>query len=133
MAKPTVLAAEWKLLACDGPSSRTRAHGEQPHHLREYRTGDALRQIAWKASARNDRLMVREYEANAQREIELDWYSLPTLAHEARISRLARWVLDAERAGARWRLRLPGALFGPGRGPEHRHACLRALALMPDG
>jgi uncharacterized protein (DUF58 family) len=116
----------------DGPSSRTRAHGEQPHHLREYRTGDALRQIAWKASARIDRLMVREYEASAQREIELDWFSLGALPYEARIRRLTRWVLEAERLGGRWRLRLPTQAIGPGRGPEHRHACLRALALMPD-
>ena len=31
----------------DGDSPRTRAHGEQPHHLREYRAGDMPRQIAW--------------------------------------------------------------------------------------
>lgn len=117
----------------DGPSTRTRAHGEQPHHLREYRQGDALRQIAWKATARMDRLMVREYEASAQREIELDWFALGPLAHEARIRRMTRWVLEAERLGSRWRVRLPGTVIGPGRGPEHRHACLRALALMPDG
>jgi uncharacterized protein (DUF58 family) len=42
-------------------------------------------------------------------------------------------VIEAERQGSRYRLRLPSALIGPGSGPEHRHACLRALALMPDG
>jgi uncharacterized protein (DUF58 family) len=41
-------------------------------------------------------------------------------------------VVEAERQGARFRLRLPAAAIGPGSGPEHRHACLRALALMPD-
>ena len=30
-------------------------------------------------------------------------------------------------------LRLPGVGLGPAAGPEHRHACLRALALMPHG
>jgi uncharacterized protein (DUF58 family) len=120
-------------LGGDGQSRRTRSHGEQPHHLREYRTGDAQRQIAWKASARADRLLVREYEATAHREIELDWFALASLGHEARIRRLARWVIEAERQGSRYRLRLPSALIGPGSGPEHRHACLRALALMPDG
>lgn len=115
----------------DGQSTRTRAHGEQPHHLREYRPGDAQRQIAWKASARADRMLVREYEASAHREIELDWFALASLGHEARIRRLTRWVLDAERQGSRYQLRLPGALIGPGSGPEHRHACLRALALLP--
>jgi uncharacterized protein (DUF58 family) len=118
-------------LGGDGQSQRTRNHGEQPHHLREYRAGDGMRQIAWKSSARADRLLVREYEATANRELTLDWFTLGKLDHEARIRRLARWVLDAERQGSRYRLRLPHALVGPGTGPEHRHACLRALALMP--
>lgn len=117
----------------DSASRRTRPQGEQPHHLREYRAGDARKQIAWKPSARADRLLVREYEASAPRELDLAWESLGTLPHEARISRLARWVVDAERLGHRYRLRLPGTSIGPGRGPEHRHACLRALALMPHG
>jgi uncharacterized protein (DUF58 family) len=116
----------------DGQARRTRAQGEQPHHLRDYRPGDGLRQVAWKATARADRLLVREYEATAHRELELDWFALPTLGHEARIRRLARWVIEAERQGSRFRLRLPAATLGPGSGAEHRHACLRALALMPD-
>ena len=34
--------------------------------------------------------------------------------------------------GRRYRLRLPAhADLGPGQGPAHRHACLRALALLP--
>lgn len=115
----------------DGESNRTRMHGEQPHHLRDYRHGDAPRQIAWKPSARADRLLVREYESSATRDLQLDWFRLPALAYEARIRRLARWVVDAERRGLRYRLLIPGQSIGPARGPEHRHACLRALALMP--
>jgi uncharacterized protein (DUF58 family) len=116
----------------DGQSSRTRAMGDQPHHLRDYRPGDSQRQIAWKASARADRLLVREYEASTSREVELDWFALAALPHEARIRRLTRWVLEADRQSIRYRMRLPSGAIGPGRGADHRHACLRALALLPD-
>lgn len=117
----------------DGVTHRLRQHGEEPHHLRDYRSGDAPRQIAWKASARTGQLLVREYEATAAREYVLDWAALGALDREARIRRLARWVVEAERRGVRSQLRLPGATLGPAFGPPHRHACLRALALLPHG
>ena len=116
----------------DGDSRRTRAHGEQPHHLREYRPGDMPRQIAWKASARADRLLVREYESSVARDITLDWQFVAELGHEDKIRRLARWVVEAERSGSRYALVLPRQRIPAGRGAEHRHLCLRALALLPD-
>ena len=116
----------------DGDSPRTRAFGEQPHHLREYRIGDMPRQIAWKASARADRLLVREYESAVARDITLDWQVVSALRHEDKIRRLARWVVEAERSGSRYALLLPKQIISAGRGAEHRHVCLRALALLPD-
>lgn len=117
----------------DGTLTRRRDLGEELHHLRDYRNGDPLRQVAWKASARADRLLVREYEGSVGREVHLDWNTLAGLGHEERIRRLARWVVEAERHGLRYRLSLPGQSLGPAFGPAHRHACLRALALLPDG
>lgn len=119
-------------LGGDGnPQPRPQRSGDDTHHLRDYRNGDAPRQIAWKASARLDRLMVREYESQAAQDVPLDWHALRHLPQEQRIARLARWVVDAERDGRRYRLSLPGEVIGPARGAEHRHACLRALALLP--
>jgi len=89
------------------------------------------RQIAWKASARADRLLVREYESAVARDITLDWQTVGELGHEEKIRRLARWVVEAERSGSRYALLLPGQRIPAGRGIEHRHACLRALALLP--
>ena len=63
----------------------------------------------------------------------LDWQATAPLQREMRIARMPLWVDGAERDGRRYRLLLPGqAPIGPDRGPLHRHACLRALALMPD-
>lgn len=117
-----------------GPGVAGRVHpaGDDVHHLRAYRRGDPRRAIAWKPSARRDVLLVREYEQPVSHDLVLDWDALAPLDREARIRRLARWVDDAEREGRRSRLLLPGhAPIGPGRGHVHRHACLRALALLP--
>lgn len=119
-----------------GSALHTRAHplGDELQQLRPYRNGDARRTIAWKSSARRDSLLVREYERDVGAEVMLDWHSLHPLPHERRISRLARWINEAEREGRRYRLQLPGhAALGPGNGDAHHHQCLRALALMPHG
>jgi uncharacterized protein (DUF58 family) len=119
-----------------GDQAVTRLHpsGDDVHHLRAYRPGDARRAIAWKHSARRDMLLVREYEQPLGADVELEWHRLTGLNQEARISRLARWVDEAERDGCRYRLSLPNQpALGPGNGAAHRHACLRALALMPHG
>lgn len=117
-----------------GDRVQTRLHpsGEDVHHLRNYRRGDSRRAIAWKSSARRDSLLVREYEQPLGADIVLDWSTLGRMPQEAKVSRLARWVDEAERDGRRYRLMLPGQpSLGPDQGPAHRHACLRALALLP--
>lgn len=118
----------------DPASQRLHPAGDDVHHLRSYRPGDPPRTIAWKPSARRGTLLVREYEQPAGVDLMFDWTLLGALPLEARIARLARWVEEAERDGRRYRLQLPGQPpIGPDRGPAHRHACLRALALMPHG
>lgn len=99
--------------------------------LREYRGGDPRRLIAWKASARQDHLLVKQFESPQGREVVLAWNRLDGLDAEARISRLATWVERAEAARIAYRLELPHAGIGPALGAAHRHACLRELALMP--
>lgn len=117
-----------------GEQALARLHpaGDDVHHLRAYRRGDPRRAIAWKPSARRDALLVREYEQPLGADLVLDWQQLPAIGHEAKIRRLARWVDEAEREGRRYRLLLPGQpALGPASGAIHRHACLRALALLP--
>jgi uncharacterized protein (DUF58 family) len=119
-----------------GEAALARLHplGDDVHHLRAYRRGDPPRTIAWKPTARMGNLLVREYEQPLSADLVLDWFRLGGLDTEARIRRLARWVDEAERDGRRYRMLLPGhPPIGPAQGPAHRHACLRALALLPGG
>ncbi|MBN8884859.1 MAG: DUF58 domain-containing protein [Rudaea sp.] len=115
----------------EAQAQTARRNGDEFGLLREYRAGDPCRLIAWKASARQDHLLVKEFESQHSREIMLDWHRLDGLDDEARISRLAAWIERAETLQTPYLLQLPQIRLGPALGPAHRHACLRELALMP--
>lgn len=98
--------------------------------LRAYQPGDPTRRIAWKADARGSGLMSKVFSGRADTHIWLDWHLLPSsLSIEERLSRLTRWVLDADAQEAAYGLRLPEETIAPDSGPAHRTHCLRALAL----
>ena len=99
--------------------------------LRGYQPSDSPRHVAWKAVARTGDMLTKQFAGESGAELWLDWLSLPaTLSIETRLSRMAGWVLAAERSGALYGLRLPDAEFPPSRGEAHRTACLQALALF---
>ena len=98
--------------------------------LRAYQLSDSPRHVAWKAVARTDDMLTKQFTGEAAAELWLDWHLLPpALGIEPRLSRLAGWVLGAERGGALYGLRLPGIEIAPARGDSHTAACLQALAL----
>ena len=112
---------------------RQRLHqGEDIAALRAYRPGDPQRRIAWKHSARHENLLVKDFEQpEAQEEWHLDWRQLAQLTHEARISRLARWLGEAETVGRPTSLWLPTEDIALGHGRSHYAHCMNALAQLP--
>jgi uncharacterized protein (DUF58 family) len=111
--------------------ARTGGVSEEHSGLRDYRAGDPSRQIAWKASARHGRLLARDVERHSGEALTLDYAQLRGLDAEARIGRLAAWVIAAEAAQRSYTLCLPDATIGPSVGAAQRYACLRALAVLP--
>ncbi|KAF0814232.1 hypothetical protein IGB42_01131 [Andreprevotia sp. IGB-42] len=97
--------------------------------LRRYQAGDPIRRIAWKQAARDDRLNIKQYDSPQSAAYSFDWYELEGLNDEARLSRLAAWVLAAEQNEDRYGLNLPGKRLPLDSGPIHQIACLTALAL----
>ncbi len=98
--------------------------------LRLYHSGDSPRHIAWKAAARGETLLTKVFSGRAAMEMWFDWDDLPPgLDSEARLSRLARWVLLAHANGLHFGLKLPGVELPPHSGDQHRFACLKELAL----
>jgi uncharacterized protein (DUF58 family) len=96
--------------------------------LRQYHSGDSLRHIHWKAAARQQGLLTKQFGGDRSEELWLDWDSVPEVNVEQCLSILTRWVLLAERDGKSYGLRLPTLVIEPNRGGAHRHQCLKALA-----
>ena len=84
--------------------------------LRSAAPGDPPQRIAWKAYARNDHLLLKEFSSGTGEPCLLAWDLLPELGVEQRLSQLARWCLDADAAGRGIALRLPGQDIPPGSG-----------------
>jgi uncharacterized protein (DUF58 family) len=114
----------------NGDSAGMASSGADFAGVRPYQAGDPQRLIAWRLAARSDDLSVKQFEAGGSGDLLLDFHALPaTLDAEQRLSRLTRWVLDADAAHLRYGLRLPDATVAAGSGPLHREQCLAALAL----
>jgi uncharacterized protein (DUF58 family) len=62
--------------------------------------------------------------------VYLDFSALHSADVEEKLSQLALWVIEAERARRPYGLRLPGTEISPGVGRLHFHQCLRALSLF---
>lgn len=96
--------------------------------LRRYRPGDSPRHLDWKALARERGALTRQFGGDRAERRWLDWDSLSARDVETRLSQLCRGVLDCERGGIEYGLRLPGVEIAAARGHAHREQCLAALA-----
>ena len=103
--------------------------------VRPYQPGDPLRRLAWRQIARLDpvdggQLATKHFEGGARTELVLDLAALnPQLDLELRLSRLTRWVLEAESRALPYAFRLGAVSYDAANGVAHQSACLRALAL----
>lgn len=100
------------------------------HGLRAAQNADSPNRIAWKAYARNDELLVKQFRGGEGEPCVLDWDSTPGPDAEAKIARLTRWCLDAHAQSRTFSLRIPGQHIALGRGRRQLHTCLKALALL---
>jgi uncharacterized protein (DUF58 family) len=99
--------------------------------LRGYQRGDSTSRVHWKSLPRLTSPQVKHFGDSVDPELWLDWNALPPgLDVEQRLSLMTRWLLDADQAGRRYGIRMPGFTRAPAHGEAQRLECLRALALF---
>ena len=108
--------------------------------VRGYRRGDPMKLVVWKkaltaltaseqSSSEGGGLIVRDTQQAQQNELWLDFMQAGSGDIERKLSRLCAWVLQAERLGLAYGLRLPAREIKPASGEAHKRQCLEALAL----
>lgn len=103
--------------------------------IRGYQAGDSLKRLAWRQIARlgpdsGGALVTKHFEGGASTEVVIDFTQLPPqMDTEAKLSRMTRWVIEAEARGVPYGFHLGEHNFPAALGPAHREACLHALAL----
>ncbi len=127
-----------------GETPRSRAGvGHEYFGLRTWRPGEDMRQIHWKASARRDALVIREWEEERQRAVMFvlspatgsDKPVLPSqrATFEAGLSKLTGLILAMIARQQRVGIATPSQLIAAGDGEAHGDLLLRQLAaLMPE-
>ena len=115
-------------------SSEARARpdlgeGDDFAGVRPYVPGESQRHIDWKAVARGQALMTKQFAAEAVGQLYFDLAEVAGSDLEDRLSQLALWIIEAERERRPYGLRLPSVDISPSVGEQHFHRCLRALAL----
>jgi uncharacterized protein (DUF58 family) len=126
LAGPVALGAA---SAQAGPGSALDRPGQEDFlGLRPYRPGDSPRHVAWKQAAQRQDLLTKQF---AEASAAVVWLDLDAVAGpdlETRLSYLCAAVLDLDRTGRTYGLRLLGATLGPDSGNRHRQRCLEQLA-----
>ena len=114
----------------DSRSQADTSEGDDFAGVRAYVPGESQRHIDWKAVARGQPLMTKQFAAEADGSVHLDFSALRIADVEDRLSQLALWVIEAERVRRPYGLRLLDIEIPPAVGQSHFHQCLRALSLF---
>ena len=97
--------------------------------FRKYKAGDPVHSISWKAYAKEQGLLVKQFSGKGSETLILNWESVSNLnSIESRLSQLCYWVLLADQASIQYGLEIPTANIDPGLGKNHKEQCLEALA-----
>jgi len=97
---------------------------------RNYQRGDSPRQVDWKAVAREQPWLIKQFGGMGVARVWLSWENVNHYNDlELALAQLCLWILVAESQGAQYGLEIPGTTLEPDTGEYHRERCLRALTL----
>ena len=114
-------------------SPASQMPGDDFAGVRAYMPGESLRHVDWKAFARGRPLSVKQFTGGSGHELWLDAAEMSRMTLEARLSQLALWIVNAEKAEIPYALKLGRTTLPLGLGPAQSRRALEALAVAGMG
>ena len=103
--------------------------GEDFIGYRDYQLGDSPRHIDWKAVARGQDWLIKQFGGINATLLWLSWDEVSLLNDvEASLSQLCLWILIADSQKIQYGLKMPHCTIEPNNGQQHREHCLQTLA-----
>jgi uncharacterized protein (DUF58 family) len=96
--------------------------------IREYEQGDPTHRIAWKQFASKGELYIKTFESTQANTQWVDYDAFQGVPLELRLSHLCFELLENEKKGNIYGLKLPGRTININQGNDHLSRCLLALA-----
>ncbi len=120
-----------KASGADGANTGRTQVAHDPDSLREFVPGDSLRRVAWKQVAKSGDWYTRTGDTGSRHEIDLSWQMVQLTETEARLSRMAAWLLRAHNENCAYSLSMPNAQLPLADGSQQFADASIVLAVYP--
>jgi len=120
-----------KASGADGANTGRTQVAHDPDSLREFVHGDSLRRVAWKQVAKSGQWYTRTGDTGTRHEIDLSWQMVQLTETEARLSRMAAWLLRAHNENCAYSLSMPNAQLPLADGSQQFADASIVLAVYP--
>ena len=111
-------------------SGKSAEGGEDFSGYRNFRPGESLRHVDWKAYARGRAMLIKRFDGEGGSSQWLRWSDVSGGDTERGVSQLTRWVLEAHKENIPFGLDIPGAKLKVTSDSLHTIRALTALALF---
>lgn len=132
-AQPETPPPALPLQSGDGDDRNSaNAHvAHDPDSLRDYAPGDSLKRVAWKRVAKSGDWYTRTGDSGQRQEIELSWQAITLSDSEARLSRMAAWLMRAHNENCAYALSLPNGYLPLADGSQQYADAMTLVAIFP--
>lgn len=109
-------------------ASQRRELGDDFMGHRPFTLGQSLKQIDWKAHARGQPLLVKDFAEQSDGPLHLRWIDVPGHDCEARLEQMSSWIMSSLVMQRPFSLEMPAKNLPEATGQDHLFQALRLLA-----